>query len=142
MERPRNTVPSARTSTAAWAVDVIWVRMRKAGEAGGPPASLKPGLYAQAQHIAHAVKPGLAAFEELRCAQGAGRVRRAALRAHRHLHALAQAREQHRVLADDVAAAHRVKADGFGVALAGVAQTPVLRDLGKLAIQRLRHDFA
>src|SRR5687767_15041698 len=120
MERPWNTVPSARTR-AAFSGFGMWIR--RAGSFWRLPARLKQGLYAQ--DVRHTVEAGRPGRQPLRRAQGARGVGGAALRAHRDLDALAAAGEDHRVLPDDVAAADGMEADLPARALAGVARASV-----------------
>ncbi len=60
----------------------------------------------------------------------------------RDLDALAGSREQHRVIADDVAAAHGREADRLRIAFAGGALASVDRDAPKVAPERLRNHLA
>src|SRR6187401_383018 len=120
MDRPRNTVPSARTRAAG--ASAVTANSRKGGrkKAGGAytalPARLEKKIIRllQAEHITHVVEAGAFAAQEARRAQGAQRVGHATLRADGDFDALTRAREDHRVLADDVAAADGVEADLLG----------------------------
>src|SRR6185295_6665227 len=95
-----------------------------------------------AEDVEHVVEPGRLAAQPLRGAQRADRVSHPALRAHRDFDPLAETREKHRVLADDVAAANRVEGDLLGGTLAGLAFAPMAGDLAKLAAECLCDDFA
>src|SRR5258708_10385851 len=71
----------------------------------------RPSPSLQAKHVEHVVQAGRPAAQPFRGAHRAAGVGHAALRADGELQALASAEEQHRVLADHVAAPDRVKAD-------------------------------
>ena len=87
-------------------------------------------------------KPVSRLGEEARGAQRALRVRKAARRFMRDLDALADAREQHRMVADDIAAADGGKTDRRRIALARHAFAPVHGAVLQVAAERVGDDFA
>src|SRR5687768_8169261 len=105
MERPRKTVPSARTSTAASVLSVIPGADVKSGRGTCPSRFIEAGIIrgglAQAKDVAHVVQARRPAFQILGSAQGAHRVRHAALGAHRDFDPFPQPREEDGVLAHD-----------------------------------------
>src|SRR5688572_29670487 len=87
---------------------------------------------AQPQHVRHAVHPRRLARHPERRAEGAARVNLAARSLVYELEALALARKDHIMIADDVAAAQRREADCAALARAGDAIAPARRHLGEI----------
>src|SRR6185312_1247984 len=94
-----------------------------------------PKLLPQAEHVLHVVEPGIAIAQPLGRAHGAARERLARRGAMCDLEPLAEAAEVGGVLADDVAAAHRVDADLLDGARADLALAAVARHLTEIALE-------
>src|SRR5689334_10944030 len=141
MERPRKTVPSASTSTAASILDVIFPADTESGRGSRPSRSIEAGIIravlSQAKHVEHVVQAGGLLPQPLRRAHRPVGVGHAALGADGKLEPLADARKERGVLADDVAAADRMEADRLGRPLARITFPAVYRDLLQVALQRL-----
>src|SRR5271169_2277642 len=91
----------------------------------------------QAEHVLHIEQAVRLAREKAHCAQRALRIRQTAPRLVRDFDALADAGKQHRMVADDVAAANRGKADGGRIAFARYAFAGIHRAIVELAAERL-----
>jgi hypothetical protein len=103
---------------------------------------LGQAVHGSAQNVAHAVQARPAAGHEACSAQAAFGVVGAAAALVRDLDAFARAGKEHRVFADDVAAAHGGKADAAAHAFAGVAVAREHALCGQVDAARARHGFA
>src|SRR3954451_19935312 len=163
IESPRNTVPSASarmaglndkacnsgsivadatsgrsfSSRSKLSRHYIGVRARDQKRLWSVPA--RPSR--QAEHVAHVEQPrrfGTEKASGAQCAHGEGGT---TARLVSDLQALASPGEQSGMVADDVTAAHRRKADGGVLALPGDAFATVHCDLAKIAAERLGNDL-
>ncbi len=96
----------------------------------------------QAEHVEHVEQARAVRRQEAGRAQAALGIPGTAGGLVGDFDALARAREQHRMVAHDVAAAHRGEADGGRIALAGQAFAAVHGAVLELAAQRLGDDLA
>src|ERR1700710_2835084 len=83
--------------------------------------------FAQTEHVLHVEATALAVRKKVGGAQRALRIRQPVCRLVRDLDPLANAREQHSVIANNVAAANGGKTDGRRIAFAGDALAGVHR---------------
>src|SRR5690606_20313950 len=108
---------------------------------GGRSAGPDGAPLSEPEHVLHVEQPAVATGEEAAGAQCAMRIRDAARRLVRDLDPLADAREEHRVVADDVPAPDGGETDAGGVALAGDAVALEHPDLVEPATERLGDDL-
>src|SRR5574340_511394 len=131
MEIPRNTVPSASTSTAGWCCGTRTLRICIEGARTAPGYAKRDGLSAhpactncvklyrnpgpdstQAEHILHVIQPGTPPGKEARGTQGTERKSGTAAGLVGNFHTLANSGKQNGVVAHDVATTHCGKANG------------------------------